>query len=109
MPNPNLKEIREKAREEFRERFCYQFIGVVTGTKYDWRVKEMEAENIMTFLSIALTSAFSAGKKEGVEEVKEIIKGITADPFKDTDDVIDGFMLCKGKILQALSNTKQNG
>ena len=37
-----------------------------------------------------------------MEVIREEIKKVTADPFKDSDDVIDGFMICKAKLLDLL-------
>jgi len=42
-------------------------------------------------------------RKDTIKRVEEMVKRVQADPFKDSDDIIDGYTMCKSKILDLLS------
>jgi hypothetical protein len=99
------QDTNNKYIEQFRERF-----GRSLG-KYATVIMEKDSDTLLVsekeLLDFILYVEQSAREDERNKWV-EVIKGVNGDPFSDSEDVLDGFALCKARVLSLLSPTLQD-
>lgn len=98
----NLTEAIEEKVKEFEEKFADP----------DW-LKNQTSErhmliasrkDIKDFLRTALLSIAQQVRQTTLKDAIENIKRVQADPFKDSDDTIYGYGLCKVDVLKILTD-----